>query len=103
MFECGVALWGAVPGEGDVRLAESVVAADGSAEYGRLEVFHNGGWGTVCDNGFLRTTRRTPAFSSGSVAVACGQMGYQRGFQIQALVCVLELIYTIKRDLEPLQ
>ena len=73
--------------EGSMRLAKGVVAGDGSAEFGRLEVFHEGGWGTVCDNAFINRFEDTPLFSSGAAAVACRQLGYQRGSQIQKLVC----------------
>jgi len=72
--------------EGDVRLANSVLAADGSAEYGRLEVFHSGGWGTVCDNAFINRFRRSVEFNAGAADVACRQLGYQQGIQIQKLV-----------------
>lgn len=70
-----------------MRLANGAVAGDGSAEFGRLEVFHDGGWGTVCDNSFIHRRRRTPDFSSGAADVACRQLGYQRGSQIQKLAC----------------
>jgi len=45
----------------DLRL----VGGDSPNE-GRIEVFHNGHWGTVCDDGFSNTTG----------AVACRQLGY---------------------------
>ena len=72
--------------EGAVRLANSVIAADGSAEYGRLEVFHNGGWGTVCDTAFGNRFFRQSGFDADAAQVACRQLGYQEGFQIQKLV-----------------
>ena len=85
--------WGLVHGrcqtcaeEGDIRLANSVIAADGSAEYGRLEVFYNGGWGTVCDTSLFVRFRRPIGFNVGAADVACRQLGYQQGFQIQKLV-----------------
>ena len=64
------------------------MAADGRAEYGRLEVFYSGGWGTVCDNEFIssRSFRSSPEFNRASADVACSQLGYQNGFQIQKLV-----------------
>ena len=81
---------GGSAGEGDVRLspATAVASEDGAAEYGRLEVFHRGGWGTVCDidDARLRSDRDVPQFSRGAAAVACRQLGFQQGFQIQALV-----------------
>lgn len=72
--------------EGDVRLANSVLAADGGAEYGRLEVFHSGGWGTVCNTGFITRFSRLTGFNAGAADVACRQLGYQQGSQIQRLV-----------------
>ena len=47
------------PQEGDLRLA------DGSQTSGRLEILHNGEWGTVCDD----------AFGAPDAAVACRQLG----------------------------
>ena len=67
------------------------MAGDGSAEYGRLEVFSNGGWGTVCDNAFINRFRRRPEFNDASADVACRQLGYQNGFQIQKLVSTLNV------------
>lgn len=61
-----------------MRLAVGAVAEDGSAAYGRLEVFHRGGWGTVCES--------DNTFSEGAADVVCTQLGYQKGFQIQTLV-----------------
>ena len=73
--------------EGDIRLANSIIAPDGSAEFGRLEVFHNGGWGTVCDTTLIDRPLRQVGFNAGAADVACRQLGYQQGFQIQKLVC----------------
>ena len=72
--------------EGDLRLSNGAMAADGSAEYGRLEVFHNGGWGTVCDRAFVNRNFRGADINSGSADVACRVLGYQNSFQIQNLV-----------------
>ncbi len=48
--------------EGDLRIV-------GSATMGRLEVFHMGVWGTICDDGFTST----------SAGVACRQLGFTDG------------------------
>lgn len=72
--------------EGAVRLANGAAADGGGAEYGRLEVFHDGGWGTVCDNAAIEEAGRRPAFNAASATVACRQLGYQEGFQLQNLV-----------------
>lgn len=69
----------------------SVTSEDGGAAYGRLEVFHNGGWGTVCDNTFIGRDLRgssMPDFTPGAADVACRQLGFKQGFQIQALEVV---------------
>merc|ERR1712066_431739 len=50
--------------EGTLRL----IAADGApAPTGRLEVYLDGFWGSVCQDGF----------AAGSASVACKQMGYK--------------------------
>lgn len=82
-----------------MRLANSVVAADGSAEYGRLEVFHDGGWGTVCDNAFANRFRRVPEFNAEAREVACRQLGYQRGSQIQRPVCTQSITQVMAEHL----
>lgn len=58
---------------GDLRLAESVSGNDG-----RLEIYINGSWGTVCDN----------AFDKIDAVVACRQLGYRFVY----LIC--QLLYT---------
>eukprot|EP00300_Choanocystis_sp_HF-7_P036456 c52302_g1_i1.p1 GENE.c52302_g1_i1~~c52302_g1_i1.p1 ORF type:complete len:1508 (+),score=288.54 c52302_g1_i1:142-4524(+) len=52
--------------DGDLRIVPSEQSVP---EYGRLEVFHKGEWGTLCFEGF----------SSLAATVACTQMGYLSG------------------------
>ena len=49
-------------GDGDLRLE------DGTAAAGRLEIFHDNAWGTVCDD----------EFDAVDAGVACRQLGYAR-------------------------
>ena len=51
---------------GTVRLVSSSYPSGGSS--GRLEIYYNGQWGTVCDDGFGPT----------DADVVCRQLGYQR-------------------------
>lgn len=46
--------------------------------YGRLEIFSNGGWGTVCA-GEAPQTRGRLRFNSAAVNLACKQIGFERG------------------------
>lgn len=74
-------------GDGDVRLSLGEMAEDGTAEYGRLEMFFQGGWGTVCGNVPRGNLGEPPQFTNRSAVVACRQLGYDSGFKIPALVC----------------
>lgn len=58
---------------------------DGSAKYGRLEVFHRGGWGTVCDDDFIN--RDDPGFRTVGASVACRDLGFKDGVQLSSEVC----------------
>ena len=51
--------------EGPVRLVNS-----NSADQGRVEVFINNEWGTICDDGFDWV----------EAGVICGMLGYSREF-----------------------
>ena len=55
---------GIVPPSSNVRLVNGT-----SSFAGRLEVFHNGKWGTVCDDGANNTTAN----------VVCQMLGYNSG------------------------
>lgn len=47
---------------------DSIRLVDGSySSEGRLEIYHNGEWGTVCDDGF----------NCANAMVACRQLGYR--------------------------
>ncbi|KAI8498468.1 ADP-ribosylation factor-like protein 13B [Branchiostoma belcheri] len=50
-------------GEGSVRLADGTTPSDG-----RVEIYHSGAWGTVCNSGW----------TGQSASVACRQRGYNR-------------------------
>ncbi|XP_065193901.1 soluble scavenger receptor cysteine-rich domain-containing protein SSC5D-like [Sycon ciliatum] len=52
----------------EIRLAQRFPA--GLGHVGRLEIMHNGQWGTVCDTNF----------ASLNANVACKQLGYARGY-----------------------
>ena len=56
--------------------------AGGSSSAGRVEIFHNGQWGTVCDDGWddndARVVCRQLGFGSGGVARCCAAYGQGR-------------------------
>lgn len=64
---------------GDLRLTRGQTSEDGTAQFGQLEVFNGGGWGTVCDRSGEGSTTGLAVFSDESVAVACKQLGFAEG------------------------
>lgn len=74
---------------GDLRLVGGATSEDGSGQFGRLEVFNKGGWGTVCNafgSGFARSTGPR-ATTSASINVACQQLGFMEGATTEIAVC----------------
>lgn len=73
---------------GDVRLAGGVTSDVSGAQYGRLEVFSNGGWGAVCDRpgAPYDPDRADQMVSDESVAVICRQLGFSDGVAIPVSV-----------------
>ena len=69
--------------EGDLRLADGITTDDGSAQYGRLEMYSGGGWGTVCNiERFVRNDAGNVEllfFTDVSASVACRQLGFSHG------------------------
>ena len=55
------------PRYGDLRLVRGTVA-DSTYTSGRLEVYINGQWGTVCDDLFDQT----------EATIACQELGFER-------------------------
>ena len=69
LVEDSVRLFG-VSVEDSVRLVgvsveDSVRLVGNDRRTGRLEIFHNGTWGTVCDDGFYTNAARVACFSLG--------------------------------------
>lgn len=79
---------GSCAATGDLRLVGGETSADGGSQFGRLEVFNAGGWGTVCDrsgDGFGRQ-RNLANFTPASVDVACQQLGFIDGAKTEIAV-----------------
>jgi len=56
--------------DGDLRIVDGFsFDSSSSASSGRLEIYYNGEWGTICDDGFGTTEAN----------VACQQLGYSSG------------------------
>eukprot|EP00892_Ulva_mutabilis_P005495 jgi/Ulvmu1/3317/UM154_0009.1 len=71
------------PAIGDLRLTEGRTSEDGLTEFGRLEVFNEGGWGLVCDRiGRIRT------FAEAEAEVACRALGFSGGTFISSMAPV---------------
>ena len=67
------------------------MSEDGNAQFGRLEIFDQGGWGTVCDNpdntgGGLFEAIRDASLTQESVELACKQIGFEAGEMIPKAV-----------------
>lgn len=90
-------------GQGTVRLAGGRLSEDGGAEYGRLEVLVDGGWGGVCES-VSRTVKTDDAvrpgvdrganFNTAAAVVACRQLGFAAGFGVQPTVRAFDVVVT---------
>lgn len=77
---------------GDLRLINGATADAGNAQYGRLQVFAQGGWGAVCDpRPVPTTTRADPEIDDATVGIACRQLGFFDGVKTQLPVTVLSV------------
>lgn len=65
-----------MPDDGELRLM------DGSANEGRLEVYINGAWGTICHDGF----------SNRDAKVACRQLGFNANGELSSCTGVTVLL-----------
>lgn len=66
---------------GAVRLTGGAASEGGLSQYGRLEVFNEGGWGSVCSRrGFTRP------FTPADADVACRSLGFAGGIAIKPQV-----------------
>ena len=82
---------------GELRLTNGAASEDGGAEFGRLEIFNDGGWGAVCDrtgSGF-RQDQSLGDFTNASVIVACKQLGFAEGVKTQLTVCLVSFRGTL--------
>ena len=64
--------------EGDLRLQGGTTAEDGSAEFGRLEIFYQGGWGHICIDNL------DVIVNTSTLTVACRMLGYDGGAQVRS-------------------
>ena len=83
--------WAFFAVRGDVRLAQGGTSEDGNAQFGRLEIFDQGGWGTVCDNPdefgtFAFNGVRDAGLTPQSAELACKQIGFEGGEKIPKAV-----------------
>ena len=69
--------------DASVQCASFVRLANGGADYGRVEVYHNGQWGTVCDDYWdandADVVCRQLGFSYASSAPCCASYGHGSG------------------------
>ena len=72
-----------------MRLRDAVTSDDGSAQYGRLQVFGRGGWGTVCDPRppfISRFDAVDQEIDQATINIACGEPGFSSGVKTQLAV-----------------
>ena len=67
-YACSNSLLG--QSSGDLRLVARNGRTSSTLTAGRLEVYYNGEWGTVCDDEFRATAAR----------IACNQLGFSAGY-----------------------
>lgn len=77
----------AVAERGELRLSMGGTSDDGNAQFGRLEIFNNGGWGSVCDfEGAFTDFENNAPLTAAAATVACQQLGFEGGGRTQGAV-----------------